>query len=73
MTTFPEAYSKYGRDSAAIAEACGISEAEAYNMIGARADRDVLGPGFLSVAERRAKRHGYYVKFKAKQRRQASA
>ena len=73
VITFPQAYEQFGRDSMAIAKACNITEAEAYNMIGARADRDVLGPGFLSVAERRAKRHGYYVKFKARQRRQASA
>lgn len=38
--TFPEAYSLYGRDSAAIAEACGIPESEAYNLMAVRADRD---------------------------------
>jgi hypothetical protein len=39
--TFCEAYSLYGRDSAAIAEACGIDESEAYNLMAARADRDL--------------------------------
>lgn len=38
--TFVEAYILHGRDSMAIAKACGISEAKAYNLIAARADRD---------------------------------
>lgn len=38
MTTFPEAYEQFGRDSAAIAEACGISEAAAYNMMARRVE-----------------------------------
>lgn len=39
--TFIEAYALYGRDSAAIAEACGIDECDAYNLMAARADRDL--------------------------------
>lgn len=39
--TFLDAYSLYGRDSLAIAKACGITEAEAYNLIGAKADTDL--------------------------------
>lgn len=35
---FPEAYEQFGRDSAAIAEACGISEAAAYNMMARRVE-----------------------------------
>lgn len=48
--TFCEAYALYGRDSAAIAEACGIDESEAYNLMAARADLD---RGVLPDAERR--------------------
>jgi hypothetical protein len=48
--TFIEAYALYGRDSAAIAEACGIDESEAYNLMAARADRDL---GIMPDAERR--------------------
>lgn len=48
--TFIEAYALYGRDSAAIAEACGIDESEAYNLMAARADVD---HGVLPDAERR--------------------
>lgn len=48
--TFCEAYALYGRDSAAIAEACGIDESEAYNLMAARADLD---RGILPDAERR--------------------
>lgn len=39
--TFLEAYALYGRNSMAIAEACGIDESEAYNLMAARADRDL--------------------------------
>lgn len=39
--TFCEAYALYGRNSAAIAEACGIDECDAYNQMAARADRDL--------------------------------
>lgn len=39
--TFIEAYVIFGRDSAAIAEACGIDECDAYNLMAARADRDL--------------------------------
>ena len=38
--TFLEAYAIHGRNSMKIAEACGITEAEAYNLIGAKADTD---------------------------------
>lgn len=38
--TFIEAYELYGRDSMAIAEATGLSEAEAYNAMAARANID---------------------------------
>lgn len=38
--TFLEAFTLYGRDSMAIAEATGMSEAEAYNNIARRADFD---------------------------------
>ena len=38
--TFIEAYALYGRDSMAIAEATGLSEAEAYNAMAARANID---------------------------------
>lgn len=38
--TFLEAFTLYGRDSMAIAEACGMTEARAYNLIAARADVD---------------------------------
>lgn len=48
--TFLEAYALYGRDSAAIAEACGIDESEAYNLMAARADRDL---GIMPDDERR--------------------
>lgn len=40
ILTFCEAYAIFGRDSAAIADACGIPESEAYNLMAARADRD---------------------------------
>jgi hypothetical protein len=39
--TFCEAYELFGRDSAAIAEACGLDECDAYNLMAARADRDL--------------------------------
>lgn len=48
--TFLEAYELFGRDSGAIAEACGIDESEAYNLMAARADVD---HGVLPDAERR--------------------
>lgn len=48
--TFLEAYAIHGRNSMAIAEACGIDESEAYNLMAARADRDL---GILPDAERR--------------------
>jgi len=48
--TFCEAYALYGRDSAAIAEACGIDESEAYNLMAARADRDL---GIMPTEERK--------------------
>lgn len=48
--TFCEAYALYGRDSGAIAEACGIDESDAYNQMAARADRDL---GILPDADRR--------------------
>jgi len=38
--TFLEAFERFGRDSMAIAEACGISEAHAYNLYSRRADFD---------------------------------
>lgn len=38
--TFIEAYERFGRDSMAIAEACGITEADAYNLIARRASFD---------------------------------
>lgn len=40
MITFIEAYERFGRDSMAIAEACGMTEAEAYNNISFRANFD---------------------------------
>lgn len=49
--TFCEAYALYGRDSAAIAEACKMDESEAYNLMAARADLDL---GILPDAERKA-------------------
>lgn len=48
--TFLEAYALYGRDSAAIAESCGIDESEAYNLMAVRAD---VERGILPDAERR--------------------
>jgi len=48
--TFCEAYELFGRNSAAIAEACGIDESEAYNLMAARADVD---HGVLPDEERR--------------------
>lgn len=36
--TFLEAYALFGRDSAAIAEACDLDECDAYNLMAARAD-----------------------------------
>lgn len=47
--TFIEAYALFGRDSAAIAEACGIDECDAYNLMAARADRD---HGIVPYSER---------------------
>ena len=38
--TFIEAYDRFGRDSMAIAEACGITEHEAYNLYSRRANFD---------------------------------
>lgn len=39
--TFLEAYALYGRDSAAIARACGMAtEAEAYNRMAAQVEAD---------------------------------
>lgn len=38
--TFLEAYETYGRDSMAIAKACNMTEAEAYNLMASRADSD---------------------------------
>lgn len=51
--TFLEAYELFGRDSAAIAEACGIDESEAYNLMAARAD---VERGILPGAERRERK-----------------
>lgn len=48
--TFCEAYAVYGRDSAAIAQACDIDESEAYNLMAARADLD---RGIVPDAEHR--------------------
>jgi hypothetical protein len=49
MISFLEAYTLYGRDSAAIAKACGIDESEAYNRMAAQAD---IEHGKLSVEAR---------------------
>lgn len=38
--TFLEAYAFHGRDSDAIAKACGIEQHEAYNQMAKQADRD---------------------------------
>ncbi|GMB80522.1 hypothetical protein NN6n1_13040 [Shinella zoogloeoides] len=51
--TFCEAYALYGRDSMAIAEACGIGEPEAYNLMAARANRDL---GIMPDRERKAQK-----------------
>lgn len=60
--SFPEAYALYGRDSAAIAEACGMDEYEAYNLMAARADRDL---GIMPFPSAKMKRED-----KAEQKRQ---
>ncbi|MFC3072376.1 hypothetical protein [Shinella pollutisoli] len=65
--TFCEAYALYGRDSMAIAKACGITEAKAYNLMAARADRD---RGVMPYAERKARekksKRAWYLKNKAR-------
>lgn len=60
--TFIEAYALYGRDSATIAEACGIDECDAYNLIAARADRDL---GIMPIPSSQIKEE-----HKAEQKRQ---
>ena len=47
--TFLEAYILHGRDSMAIAKACGIDESEAYNRMAAQAD---IERGVLSAEDR---------------------
>ena len=48
--TFCEAYALHGRNSMAIADACGLDESEAYNLMAVRAD---VERGILPDAERR--------------------
>lgn len=61
--TFLEAYPLYGRDSAAIAEACGIDESEAYNLMAARAD---VERGILPDAERRERQREAHRRWREK-------
>lgn len=70
--TFCEAYELFGRDSAAIAEACGIDESEAYNLMAARADVDhgVLPDGERRERQREANRR-WRDRNKAELRREA--
>lgn len=64
--TFPEAYALYGRDSAAIAEVCGMDESEAYNLMAARADLDCgIAPASIQADKRRAYFRDYRQKQKA--------
>lgn len=65
--TFIEAYALYGRDSAAIAEACGIDESEAYNLMAARADLDLgITPSSIQADKRRA----YFREYRQKKKEQ---
>lgn len=61
--TFCEAYVLYGRDSAAIAQACGIDESEAYNLMAARADRDL---GIMPETRRKEEKAAYHRAWRAK-------
>ena len=63
--TFLEAYALYGRDSAAIAEACGIDESEAYNLMAARADLD---RGIMPSSIQADKRRAYFREYREKQK-----
>lgn len=65
--TFPEAYALYGRDSMAIAKACGITEAKACNLMAARADRDHGVMPYAERKERKAKHNrAWYLKNKVR-------
>lgn len=65
--TFCEAYALYGRDSAAIAEACGIEESEAYNLMAARADLD---RGITPASVQADKRRAYFREYRQKHKEQ---
>ncbi|MCA0342970.1 MULTISPECIES: hypothetical protein [unclassified Shinella] len=52
--TFLEAYALHGRNSMAIAEACGIDESDAYNLMAARADLDHGVTPVTAVGKRRS-------------------
>lgn len=53
--TFLEAYALHGRNSMAIAEACGIDESDAHNLMAARADLDHgVTPSTTAVGKRRS-------------------
>jgi len=65
--TFCEAYALYGRHSMKIAEACGISEPEAYNLIAARVDLDLgISPSSIQADRRRA----YFREYRQRQKAQ---
>lgn len=56
--TFLEAYALHGRDSMAIAKACGLEEGDAYNLMAARADVDAgVLPG-----ESKSRKQEYRIK-----------
>lgn len=65
--TFCEAYALYGRDSAAIAQACDIDESEAYNLMAARADLD---RGVTPASIQADKRRAYFREYRQKKKQQ---
>jgi hypothetical protein len=64
MITFIEAFAKYGRDSMAIAKACDIREAVAYNLIAARVGSAENALSIEKANQRREYRRGWYAKNK---------
>lgn len=65
--TFLEAYALHGRNSMAIAEACGIDESEAYNLMSARANLDLgITPSSIQAEKRRA----YFREYRQKKKEQ---